>query len=494
MVCSELLDETQNASLTLVSGVSVRDLPIGPTEAFVLSRIDGQTSQDDLSTATGLSAEELAQIVDRLIALGAVRAADRSSLTPSTQSATARSGAHAISRAPAPDAAVRSVELSAEQQRVLLDLDQRVDSLDHYQLLGVAPDADAKLVRAAYYGLVHIYHPDRFFGRRLGSFQAPLLRVFGKFTEAYEVLRRAESRAEYDRYLAARQRTLAFEREFFDAAQQSQEVARALERIQDAASGTGSATVSSLPPPSRAPESVPASGPVLRPSSAQPLDPEARRKALARKLGHSSVPPARPSSSSFPAPSVAAAAELKRRYEQRMQRARDEQREHYIALSNEAVARNDLLAATNALRVACSLSPDNLELAGDLLELERRAATGMWEAYLERAKYAAAEGRFAEAAECYERAALGQSSAVLCERAAFYTLEAGGDLRRASQLAKQAVSMAPNSAKCRLTLAQVYAAANLKDSALAELERARALQPDQPIIKEWIARVKRGDA
>ena len=177
-----------------------------------------------------------------------------------------------------------------------------------------------------------------------------------------------------------------------------------------------------------------------------------------------------------------------------MQRARDEQREHYIALSNEAVARNDLLAATNALRVACSLSPDNLELAGDLLELERRAATGMWEAYLERAKYAAAEGRFAEAAECYERAALGQSSAVLCERAAFYTLEAGGDLRRASQLAKQAVSMAPNSAKCRLTLAQVYAAANLKDSALAELERARALQPDQPIIKEWIARVKRGDA
>ena len=111
---------------------------------------------------------------------------------------------------------------------------------------------------------------------------------------------------------------------------------------------------------------------------------------------------------------------------------------------------------------------------------------------MERAKYAAIEGNLVEAAESYERAALGQPNASLFERAAFYTLESGGDLKRASKLAKQAVAIAPNSAKCRLTLAQIYAAANLRESALLELERARALEPNQPLIKDWIARVKRG--
>jgi tetratricopeptide (TPR) repeat protein len=184
---------------------------------------------------------------------------------------------------------------------------------------------------------------------------------------------------------------------------------------------------------------------------------------------------------------------LKRRYEERRAHARSEQIAHYVALAKEADERNDLVAAANSLRVACSLSPDNLELAGDLAELERRAAAALWESYLERAKYAAVEGKLAEAAEAYERAALGQPHASLFERAAFYTLESGGDPKRASKLAKQAVAMAPNSARCRVTLAQVYAAAKLRESALAELERARALEPDQPIIKEWIQRVKRGE-
>ena len=462
MVPAELVDGEQDAFLTLVSGVSMRDLPIGPAEAFVLSRIDGRTLLSDLATATGLRVEDVARIIERLIALGAVRAVDRPSMITRSDSGTPRSGAHAISVPPSAAAEVRGVELSPEQQRLLLDWDERASSLDYYRLLGVHRDADAKVIRAAYYELVRVYHPDRFFGRQLGRFAAPLLRVFGKFTEAYEVLRRAESRAEYDRQLPSGR--------------------------------APSGSASSLPPASHVPESVaPASGPVRRPSAAQQLDPEARRKALARKLGHSSIPPARSPSGSLPAPSTAAADELKRRFEQRMQQAREQQREHYIALAKEASARNDLVAAANALRIACSLAPMNLELAGDLAELERRAAAGMWEANVQRAKDAAVEGRFAEASEAYERAAQGQPNPAFYERAAYYALEAGGDLRRASQLAKQAVSLAPNSARCRLTLAQVYAAANLRESALAELERARALEPDQPIIKEWIARVKRGD-
>jgi len=475
----------REGALTLVSGVNMRDLPIGPTEAFVLSRVEGSTTQAELVTATGLTPEEVESIVARLVLLGAIELADRQSTVSKAPPSTQRSGSHSIPLAARSEAVS---ELTMEQRQRLLDLDQHSTSLNHYQRLGLEANADAKAIRAAYYEFVRVYHPDRFFGKRLGDFEGPLLRVFGKFSEAYEVLHRAASRAEYDRYLGARQRTVDFDRYFQD---------RSLGSVAPAAPASSpprSLSQSSVPPASGARDARAADS--LRSSSAPPSDPEARRRALARKLGHSSMPPSAPSSSQqIPAVSEAARAaeELKRRYEQRVGQARDEQIQHYVVLSGDAAARNDLVAAANTLRIACSLAPDNLELAGDLAELERRAAESLWESYLERAKYAAVEGNHAEAAESYERAALGQPSAALFERAAHYTLEANGDLRKASKLAKQAVALAPNSAKCRLTLARVYFAANLHESALAELERARTIEPNQPILKEWIARVKRGE-
>jgi len=474
----------RDGALTLVSGVSMRDLPIGPTEAFVLSRVEGSSTKAELVIATGLSAEEIDSIVARLLMLGALQFLDSESMLSPIQSPTQRSGSHSIPLAARPGP---EHELTPEQRQRLLDLDRRHSSLDHYQLLGVETNADTKAIRAAYYELVRVYHPDRYFGKKLGDFEGPLTRVFGKFSEAYEVLHRAESRAEYDRYLGARRRTIDFDRYFRDSQPESSIPASS----PPAPSPPGSWVTSSVPPASGPRDALSAES--ARRSSAPPSDPEARRRALARKLGHSSLPP----SASQPIPAVSEAAraaeELKRRYQQRLTQVRDEQLNHYIALSADAAARGDLVAAANTLRIACSLAPQNLELAGDLAELERRAAESLWESYLERAKYAAVEGNHAEAAEAYERAALGQPNAGYLERAAHYTLEAGGDPRKASKLAKQAVALAPNSAKCRLTLARVYFAANLQESALAELERARAIEPNQPILKEWIARVKRGD-
>ncbi|HEY5376988.1 MAG TPA: DnaJ domain-containing protein [Polyangiaceae bacterium] len=478
---STAADDARHAPLLLVPGADTRDLSAGPAETFVLACVDGQSSQVDIAQTTGLRVEEVASIVDSLVARGVVAFAAPNSHRQAVRgpvSATMQSGSYSLL-----GGSEQSLDLSAAQQHQLLDLDRRLASLGHYELLGVGASADDKAIRAAYYQLVRTFHPDRFFGKQLGSFESKLLRVFAKITEAYDVLHRDDTRAEYDRYIAAKRRTLDFESHLNDPDRQTREIESALRRIEQAAADSV----------------VPASTTVRRPSGAFVADPEARRRALARKLGHSSVPPSRsPSSAAIssvpPSSSSSRAAEdLRQRYAQRLARAREEQRNHYVALSNEAAARNDLVAAANALRVACSLAPENHELAGDLAELERRAAQEMWESYAERAKYAAIEGRPDEAAECYVRAAFGHPSASLLERAAFFTLEAGGDLKQAAQLARQAIALAPNSAKCRLTLAQIYASAKLRESALAELERARALEPEQPIIKEWIARVKRGD-
>jgi curved DNA-binding protein CbpA len=517
---SRLDDSARESTPALVAGVNIRNLPIGPEEAFVLSRIDGACSVSDIAAATNFALDDVKRIVARLAALGAIRLTVEPSanLARQLRPTPMRSGAYRIdpilettetSKTPHPaavhdDASAQEepVDLNPQQQRDLLALYQRLESLDHYELLSVDPLADDKLIRAAYYELVRVYHPDRFFGKKLGSFKPKLGKLFGRLTEAYEALHRADSRAEYDRYLAARRRTLDFEHRFFDKSRQAAEVASAMERIEQAA------RVDSLraPPPSGAlpsgaSSSVPkaSAAPTSRSSSSSqhsllpPNDAAARRRALARKLGHSSAPPPRTSSAPPPSASAHAAEELKRRYESRLLRARQEQQTHYEALSVEAAARNDLAAAANALRIASSLAPENEALASRLAELESRAAAELWEAYVERGKYAAFEGRYAEAAESYERAAAGRPAAAHFERAAFYMLEAAGDLKRATFLAKQAVSLAPHNAKCRLTLAQVYVRAKLRESALAELERARALEPEQALIKEWIARVKRGD-
>ncbi len=506
---SQLPDGTLARVPRLVAGVNVRELPIGPEEAFVLSRVDGLSSETEIAAAMNLGPEAVSRALTRLASLAAVTfdAEGQAANGPRPSRPTpTRSGAYRIgpiletreARGSLHPAAVEesaavveeATDLDPEQKRNLLAFYGRLEAANHYELLAVEPLADDRAIRAAYYDLVRVYHPDRFFGRNLGSYGAKLGKVFSRITEAYEALHRSQSRAEYDGYLAARRRTLDFERQFFDASRQAAEVASAMQRIEQVAradSLRAPAPSESSPPISTPPRS---SAPLH--SSVPPSDVAARRRALARKLGHSSAPPP-PRTSSLQPPSVHAADELKRRYEDRLLRARQQQLQHYLDLSEQAATKNDLAASANALRIACSLAPEDGALAERLGELERRAAAELWEAYVERGKYAAFEGRHAEAAESFERAALGRPSASHFERAAFHLLEAAGDLKHASRLAKQAVALAPQSAKCRLTLAQVYFAAKLRESGVAELERARALDPEQAQIKEWILRVKRGE-
>jgi curved DNA-binding protein CbpA len=80
----------------------------------------------------------------------------------------------------------------------LVSLHKRLDTLTHYELLGVANNATGQEVQTAYFGLVKKYHPDR-----LPASFAPLARaaqaMFERMTEANETLNHAERRADYDR-------------------------------------------------------------------------------------------------------------------------------------------------------------------------------------------------------------------------------------------------------------------------------------------------------
>ncbi|MEZ4225008.1 MAG: DnaJ domain-containing protein [Polyangiaceae bacterium] len=475
----------------------MKALPIGPEEAFVLSRVDGRTSEQEIAAVTGLAATRVSQVLARLAELGAVNfdvplppperparpepgLSSGRRMRPAVE-ASEFAGPTSLHPAAAlydPAELDEAVDLELQRKRQILDHFYRLESVTHYELLGVDAHAEKKAIKDAYFKLVGSFHPDRYFGKKLGSFKPKLERVFQRLTEAHDTLTRAKSRAEYDAYLATQSKTATMERALGDERSRAAQVEHARRVIEEEARVAERAQHT----PGR---------PVRR------LSEEERRRALARKLGAATMPPrtaaAPPPSARSPQVQEMVADELKRRYEDRLERAREGQIRKYREAADEAIANKDILSAANALRIAASLNPDDKGLADEVAEVQERANQELSETYLDQARYEERSGRFREAAQSYERAARGKPSAALFERAAHCLLEAEGDMRRAGDLAKKAVNLAPKSPEPRVTLARVYVRAGMKESALLEFERAAQLSPTDDTIKDWIKRLKRGE-
>src|SRR5262249_22282134 len=89
------------------------------------------------------------------------------------------------------------VELTLEQRTRISNVHAALAETDLYALLGVARDADKKVIKRAFYDRAAEFHTDRFFRKRLGAFKSKMEVIFAKVTEAYETLRVKESRARY---------------------------------------------------------------------------------------------------------------------------------------------------------------------------------------------------------------------------------------------------------------------------------------------------------
>lgn len=505
--------------------MDLRALPITPEDAFVLSRVDGTASELDIALATGLDMTVVRTSLAKLARLGAL--AEGAPLTEPLRpsAASPSSGTFHIgpvietrgvaSQRPAPlyDPAEldEPVDLDVARKRRILDAFHRLSTLSHYELLEVDAAADKRAIKAAYFELVNQFHPDRYFGKNLGSFKPKLERLFARVTEAHDTLTKPQAREEYDRYLSSVRRTLELDLTLADKDAHATEVER-LEREIQAQVQFEEKTKRSYPPPAGVPSSpvfppppqaAPAASiPPAYTSSTPPRpagDADARRRAFARKLGVSLPPPATrvisptPSAPVSPVPSAreAATADLKRRYEERIHELKAREVQRYITAADEAEARRDLVSTTNSLRIAASLAPENQVLAARLLDAEQRAAAGLAESYLEQAQYEEREQRWLEAAASYRRAARGNPSPRVCERAAHCLLVGKGDLREAADFAKRARDAVPDDPFVRLTLGKIYLEAGMKQSALAELERAQQLAPRDDTIKDWLRRATR---
>jgi len=91
------------------------------------------------------------------------------------------------------------IDLPADMQRELDELETKGHRLTHYQLLSVTPDADAATVRRAYLEASKRFHPDAWYRKDLGHYGPLLSKWFQRLTGAYQLLSDEESRAQYDR-------------------------------------------------------------------------------------------------------------------------------------------------------------------------------------------------------------------------------------------------------------------------------------------------------
>jgi tetratricopeptide (TPR) repeat protein len=151
----------------------------------------------------------------------------------------------------------------------------------------------------------------------------------------------------------------------------------------------------------------------------------------------------------------------------------------FLEAADEAMRRDDPIAAAQNLRLALQNDDDPLVRA-KLAAVVEAANERLHARHIARARAAERREQWSEAAESYAQAHTLRAEAWSAERAANALRLSGGDLRRAVQLADQAVLADPDVAAYRLTLGEVCLAAKLSKRAAAEAERALSIDPESP--------------
>lgn len=207
---------------------------LNPTEGFILSRIDGRASYDEICRMSSLGREETLAILRKLKQQKLILGPGETAIAPEPPRRAERrapppdSGA----RTPAPtqvtDAMLREAQgkasgksdeekadlpsilerlddgspvdaralaegrdLPEEMKRRILRLHRRLRKLEPQELLGVGPGADAATIKRAFAAASKELHPDRYFGKDLGSYRDKLAQIFARITEAVQALQKA---------------------------------------------------------------------------------------------------------------------------------------------------------------------------------------------------------------------------------------------------------------------------------------------------------------
>jgi tetratricopeptide (TPR) repeat protein len=168
-----------------------------PMLGYVVAKVDGRSTPEEIAEQLELELEVTEALLRELARAGAIEllapAAPEDVKVPSDRAAA--SPLPAERNAPKLDPVVRA-RLDA--------LSGVLDDADHYAVLGVSSRAGRQEIFAAFVELSRVLHPDAHIARVNGDELAQLERTYARIAEAYGVLSRPASRAEFDEYMDRR--------------------------------------------------------------------------------------------------------------------------------------------------------------------------------------------------------------------------------------------------------------------------------------------------
>jgi hypothetical protein len=86
---------------------------------------------------------------------------------------------------------IEAPDLPQKTKERIVRLHRRIKKLDPYELLGVSPNADGVTTKLAFSAASKELHPDRYYGKNLGSFKSKLATIFARMTEAMQSIEKA---------------------------------------------------------------------------------------------------------------------------------------------------------------------------------------------------------------------------------------------------------------------------------------------------------------
>lgn len=161
-----------------------------------------------------------------------------------------------------------------------------------------------------------------------------------------------------------------------------------------------------------------------------------------------------------------------------------------VKAAEDALRANDVVSAANNYRLALS-HRDDPHLRMKFEEVDGRAKIVRFEKNIVPARAAEKEQRWSDAAVFFERAHEAKPDPDVAAAAANALRLSGGDLRRATTLAEQAVARDRSNVAYRIILAEVHLAANRLESAHEVSAEAAALAPKDTRVKDLAALISK---
>jgi hypothetical protein len=274
--------------------LDVATLPLTPEDFFLLSRIEGKPTVEEVIRSSGLPASEAKQKLARLIEIGAVRSHSvkielkrsqsrrRNDRLARRLSATMEAGREKRSAAPKPapsreqslpkeepppldpNASIPAeiefelvpaddsridpeLAIDVDRQRDIVSALDRLETMNHFEVLRIMPTSNTAAIKRAYHKLSRHLHPDAYYGKDIGPYRDWLSTVFEAVKTSYDLLMSSDKRDEYVQRLleieahkrAQTQARVAAVREAEEAreaeVERQREMAEALEREREEA-------------------------------------------------------------------------------------------------------------------------------------------------------------------------------------------------------------------------------------------------------------------